>query len=120
MATSSSNTQKHSNNLETFTLIWLDSLVNTSQDNIDTKVLLRKAINRLKTFENSEKCVEYIRSIPREHIVLIVSGRLGQVVVPIIHRFPQLIAIYVYCSDIKRNEEWSKKFSKVNFYFKNI
>jgi hypothetical protein len=119
MATPSS-TRKQ-NNLEPFTLIWLDSLVNTSQDNIDTKLLIRKSINNLKTFEDSEKCVEYIRSLSREHFVLIVSGRLGQVVLPVIHRFPQLISIYVYCSDIQRNKEWSKKFSKVkNFYFKTI
>jgi hypothetical protein len=112
MATASN--LKQGQNLETFALVWLDGLVNRSQDNIDTKVLLRKAINRLKTFDDTDKCVEYIRSLSRERVVLIVSGRLGQEVTPRIHPFPQVIAIYVYCSDIKRNEEWARHFIKVN------
>ena len=100
-------------NLETFILVWLDRLVNISQENIDTKILLRKTINHLKTFEDSAKCIEYIRSLSREKVVLIVSGRFGHEVVPVIHRFPQLVAVYVYCSDKKRNEALAKKFMKV-------
>ncbi|CAF3965293.1 unnamed protein product, partial [Adineta steineri] len=88
-------------NLETFTLVWLDSLVNISQENIDTKVLLRNAINNLQAFDDSDKCVEYIQLVSEERIVLIVSGRLGREVVPRIHQLPHLIAIYVYCTDKK-------------------
>ncbi|CAF0792530.1 unnamed protein product [Rotaria sp. Silwood1] len=102
-----------SQNLETFILIWLDSLVNISEDNIDTKKLLRKAITYVIPFDDSEKCMEFIRSNSHERIVLIVSGRLGQMLVPRIHEFSQLIAIYVYCSDKKRNEQWAKNFIKV-------
>lgn len=103
-----------SQNLETFRIIWLDSLVNVSQENIDTKRLLRKAVNRLKTFEDSDLCIDYIEFLSDERIILIVSGRLGQITVPIIHHLPQVLAIYVYCSDKKRNEEWARKYLKVN------
>ncbi|CAF3834511.1 unnamed protein product [Adineta steineri] len=100
-------------NLETFTLVWLDSLVNISQENIDTKVLLRNAINNLQAFDDSDKCVEYIQLVSEERIVLIVSGRLGREVVPRIHQLPHLIAIYVYCTDKKRNEEWANNYMKI-------
>jgi hypothetical protein len=101
-------------NHEKFILFWLDSLVNKSQENIDAQKLLRKAINRLKTFQDKDKCMEYIRTLYNERIVLIVSGRLGQEVVPIVHRCRNLIAIYVYCLDKQRNEEWANKFTKVD------
>ncbi len=115
----SSNIIQHQN-LEILTPIWLDSLVNSSQNNIDTKVLLRKAINRLKKCQDCNKCIEYIRHLSRERVVLIVSGRLGEEIVLIIHHFSQLIGIYVYCSDKKRNEEWANKLLRVNFKIKNL
>ncbi|CAF1128439.1 unnamed protein product [Rotaria sordida] len=100
-------------NLDTFILIWLDSLVNISEDNIDTKKILRKAITYVVSFDDTEKCLEFIRSHSQEKIVLIVSGRLGQILVPRAHQFSQLIAVYVYCSDKKRNEQWAKDFIKI-------
>ncbi len=105
----SSNIIQHQN-LEILTPIWLDSLVNITQDNIDTKVLFRKAINRLKKSQARDKSIEYIRYLSREHVVLIVSGRLGEEIVLLIHHFSPLIGIYVYCSDKKRNEEWANNF----------
>lgn len=101
-------------NLETFVLIWLDSLVNRSTDNVEAKVLLRRIINRLVTFDKMDDCIEYIENHDNERIVLMVSGRLGQETVPIIHDIPHLVAIYVYCLDKKRNEAWAKNFFKVN------
>ncbi|CAF1602222.1 unnamed protein product [Rotaria magnacalcarata] len=100
-------------NLETFMLIWLDSLVNKSEDNIDTKILLRKTINRLVAFEDMDKCIEYIKDQDEERIVLIVSGRLGQQAVPALHHLAHLIAIYVYCGDKKRHEIWTKEYIKI-------
>ncbi|CAF0978523.1 unnamed protein product [Rotaria sp. Silwood1] len=48
-----------------------------------------------------------------DHIILIVSGRLGQIIVPKIAQLQQIILIYVYCQDKKANEQWGKQFSKV-------
>ncbi|CAF1394223.1 unnamed protein product, partial [Rotaria sordida] len=68
-------------NLETFSLIWLDASVNDTQENIDAQRQLRKLINFLKTFEDADKCEQYIRSLPKDdRIVFIVSGRFGVIV----------------------------------------
>ncbi|CAM2707144.1 unnamed protein product [Rotaria socialis] len=100
-------------NLETFILIWLDSLVNKSEDNIDTKMLLRKTINRLVAFDDMDRCIEYVKDHDEERIVFIVSGRLGQQAVPVLHHLAHLVAIYVYCGDKKRNEIWTKEYMKI-------
>ena len=112
MTTASNNVQ--SKNPDKFVLVWLDSLVKLSQDNIDTTAVLKKLVSRLLTFDHKENCAKYIQSLPDETFVLIVSGRLGQEIIPYIHELPQLIAIYVYCSDKKRNQIWAKNFIKVN------
>jgi len=104
-------------NLETFSLLWLDASVNDSQENIDAQQQLRTSINYLKTFEDGDKCEEYIRSVPKDdRIVLIISGRFGEIIVPRIHSLRQISSIYVYCKDKKRHEAWANEFKKVNEY----
>lgn len=106
---------KSSDNLETFSLIWLDATVNTSRENINAQTDLRNIINYLKPFDNSEKCEKYIRKSQKsDRIVLIVSGGLGKEIVPRIYKLQQVCAIYVYCMNKKKNKEWADQYSKVN------
>jgi hypothetical protein len=51
-----------------------------------------------------------------DRIVLIISGRFGEILVPRIHSLRQVSSIYVYCKDKKRNEPWANQFKKVNKY----
>ncbi|CAF1393546.1 unnamed protein product, partial [Rotaria sp. Silwood1] len=48
-----------------------------------------------------------------ERVVMVVSGRLGQAIVPSIHKIRQIISIYVYCIDKERNKQWAVNFPKV-------
>ena len=101
------------NNLETYSLIWLDASVH-SQENIDAQEKFRSSINHLKTFEQSDQCEQYIRSFSSlDRIVFIVSGRLGQQLVPRIHQLRQISSIYVYCMDKQRHQQWANQFKKV-------
>ncbi|CAF4556209.1 unnamed protein product [Rotaria socialis] len=49
---------------------------------------------------------------------MIVSGSLGQNVVPLIHAMPQLVAVYVFCEDFSCHKQWTRKLSKVKGVFK--
>lgn len=100
-------------NLETFSLLWLDSNVHKTQDNITSQVILREAINFLQIFDKADDCEESIRKIKYEKVVLIVSGRLGRETVPRLHDLPQLNSVYVYCFDKIGNKQWADKYSKV-------
>jgi hypothetical protein len=108
-------------NLESFTCLWLDRTVNSAEDNIETQKELRQIINDLRTFENIDKCEQYIRQITEEKVVLIVSGGFGQQIVPRLHDLPQFSACYVFCQNKKLNEEWAKNYHKVKssnkFYY---
>ncbi|CAF5094588.1 unnamed protein product, partial [Rotaria sp. Silwood1] len=107
-------------NLETFSLLWLDGSVNKS-DNLHAQEELRTTIHQLKTFEKPDKCLEYIYNVPKEdRIVLIVSGQLGRSIVPNIHSIEQLLSIYIYCYDQNSNEQWSSKYRKVKAVVTNV
>ena len=102
-------------NLETFSLLWLDASVNNCQENIDAQHQLRTSINFLRTFEDVDQCEAYIRSKSKDdRIVLITSGRLGHIIVPRNHSLRPLSSIYVYCKDKKINEAWANQYKKVS------
>ncbi len=99
--------------LETFSIFWLDGSVNNSENSAAQKKL-RSIINQVKTFEDPEEFVDRIRRItPGDLTVLIVSGQLGRIVVPEIHHLRPVSSIYVYCMNRAANEKWSRTYSKV-------
>lgn len=101
-------------NIEVYTLIWLDKYANDSQETIAAQKYLRLAINYFKIFKTSVECVNYIKKSSKDRrFVLIVSGRLGQEAVPEIHDCQQVSAIYVYCLDRAKNEQWAKQYRKI-------
>jgi hypothetical protein len=101
-------------NLETFSLLWLDASVNQTEDNRHAQEELQTIFNQLKTFDDANQCEQCIKSVPVEdRIVLIVSGQLGREIVPRIHSLEQVLSIYIYCQDVKSNEQWSIQYSKV-------
>ncbi|CAF5027873.1 unnamed protein product, partial [Rotaria magnacalcarata] len=84
-----------SKNLETFYLLWLDASVNKTEENVEAQQYLRTSINYLETFENDKQSECYIQSLSSDdRVVLIVSGQLGQIIVPHIHSLRQLSSIY--------------------------
>ncbi|CAF1349105.1 unnamed protein product [Rotaria sp. Silwood1] len=98
---------------EIFCIIWLDDNT-TAKDNRDTEQNLRSIINRLKKFQDIARCQKYIEERSQnERLLMIVSGRLGSEIVPSIHKFRQVISIYVYCMDIIGHKKWANKFTKV-------
>ncbi|CAF3294366.1 unnamed protein product [Rotaria socialis] len=110
---SSSIVPANNQNFEIFSLIWLDQDVESQYiQNAENK--LRSNINLIKKFLYVKKCQQYVEDLsPADRVVMIVSGGLGQQIVPSIHKLRQVISIYVYCMNKERNKRWSKYFTKV-------
>lgn len=101
-------------NLETYSLVWLDKSVNESKDNRQAQTRLRSAINHLLTFEDEQACVNHLEAVSADdQVILIVSGQLGQIVVPKIVELQPILAIYVYCFRRDAYEAWARTYSKV-------
>jgi plasmid stabilization system protein ParE len=106
--------QSKDDNLETFSLIWLDAKVNKTRDNRRAQQKLRHIINHIKIFKDQQQCEQYILLLsPQDRVVLIVSGQCGRQLVPQIHQLRQISSIYVYCMDKEGNEQWAKDYTKV-------
>lgn len=99
---------------EDFALYWLDENVHHSDDNQRVWQELRQLVRCSQAFDDYSECEHAVRSFAQDkRLVLIVSGRLGERLVPGIHHLPHVAVIYVYCMDRQRNEQWSREFLKV-------
>jgi hypothetical protein len=74
----------------------------------------RSLANYVKVFHNVSNCRHYIETRKNENIVLIAASYLGQIIMPNIHPLSQLTAVYIYCSDERKTEEWTKCYTKVS------
>jgi hypothetical protein len=118
MAGPEGNKKETKENLETYSLIWLDGSVNNSQQNIRAQKKLRTSIHHLLTFEDDQKCLQHIQSLTdHDRVVLMVSGRLGEIIVPKIAHLRQVTSVYVYCIFVETHKQWAEDFSVVNSCF---
>ena len=103
------NTLDHAddNNLEIFSLFWLDALINKDESR-KTQAQLRTVINHVKTFQDPMDLLHCIQhSSSDDRIILITSGQLSQNVIPQIHSQMQVVSIYIYCMNkIYYEEQW--------------
>lgn len=98
--------------LETFYLIWLDA---NPAETSNTEQKLRCIVNHLKKFQDVQLCQNFIEKRSKnDRLIMIVSSRLGQKIVPHIHHLRQVISIYVYCMNKTYSKEWASKYKKVS------
>ena len=101
-----------------FSVVWLDQTIEKHRKSQDTRTLLsHKVGGHLKTFDDSDRCVDYITSAHGKRIFLITSGAFGSLIVPLIFQLPQIQNIYVFCIDRKRAEGWAGQCKKVTGIF---
>ena len=123
-ATTVRRTGTHSNRpriVQNYLLVWLDADATTSnEDSQHTLEQLRTTVNEVNTFSEPEQCLTFLQGIRVEKVFLIVSGSLGRDVVPRIHPMAQVDAIFIFCGDKSRHEEWVKKWPKVKGLYTQI
>ena len=107
--------------LQNFHLIWLDN--NIDDNNTDcrnTIMQLQRIINTINTFTNGEECVEFLENMQNDKAYIIISGTLGQQIVPCIHNMSQVDSIFIFCSNKAYHEQWIKDWSKIEGVFTEI
>jgi hypothetical protein len=101
----------HDENLEYFSLIYLD---NTIEKKKFLHQQFRRIINYLKIFSNQFDCEEYLKRITNdEYIIFIVNDQLGKQIIQHIHHFEQIFSIYIYSPNQNIDQTWINQFPKV-------
>ena len=100
--------------VQNYVLVWVDAGIDQSnKDNQNTLAQLRSVVNDVTICTQSDQCIQFLNSIDDEKAFVIISGSLGQHLVPDIHAMPQLDAIYIFCRDKSRHEQWAQNWTKI-------
>ncbi|CAF3583222.1 unnamed protein product [Rotaria sp. Silwood1] len=95
-------------------LIWLDANINESEDDYKAALHeLRCIIASVATFTDVRECLDFLSKIKNKKVVMIVSGSLGQQIIPEIQEWPQLESVYVFCGNQSIHEKWARQIPKV-------
>jgi tetratricopeptide (TPR) repeat protein len=102
-------------------LIWLDNNIDdNSTDCRNTITQLQCAVNTINTFTDGEDCIQFIDSMGDEKACMIISGSLGQKIVPRVHQMSHVDSIFIFCDSQQYHEQWAKAWSKIKGVFTEI
>jgi tetratricopeptide (TPR) repeat protein len=102
-------------------LIWLDQNIDdNSADCRNTITQLRRTVNTINTFTDGEECIHFLDNMDNEKVCMIISGSLGQHIVPRVHNMSQVDSIFIFCGNKKHHEQWTKDWSKIKGVFTEI
>ena len=104
------------NDLPKYTIIWIDENINDTEENLVIQEKLKSGINQIKAFNSLDAGVDYLTDVEKQTIVLIICNTYGCHIIPYIHEFTQLKAIYVHCLDKKISTNLSKNYDKVSIF----
>ncbi|CAF1509583.1 unnamed protein product [Rotaria magnacalcarata] len=96
-----------SRNGENFIIVWLDSNMKESKEKTQHGInQFGQVINSIRTFTDSDQCMNFIRDIKDEKIFLIISDGLSQSFVQLVEKTIQLISIYIYSNHKLKQKQW--------------
>ncbi|CAF1483075.1 unnamed protein product, partial [Adineta steineri] len=102
-------------------LIWLDSNIDeTNHDCQNTITKLRRAVNDIHTYTNGDQSLGFIQTVVDKKVCMIISGSLGQHIVPRVHNMSQVDSIFIFCGNKKYHEQWTKDWPKIKGVFTDI
>ena len=102
-------------------LVWLDENIDEQSNSYCESVAhLRYEINTVGIFTDSEECIDFLGDIADEKACMIVSGSVGQKIVPLVHNMPQVNSIFIFCENENFHQEWIKHWSKITGIFTTI
>jgi tetratricopeptide (TPR) repeat protein len=108
--------------IQNYLLIWLDGSIDVknNEDCRNTIDKLRQVMNTVEIFTRQDECIDFINNIKEVKIFMICSGALGQITVPLVHNKQQVNAIYIFCGNKTRHEQWIQQWSKVQGVYTDI
>ncbi|CAF2109770.1 unnamed protein product [Rotaria magnacalcarata] len=118
------NTSRNSlpNHIQNFSLVWLDSSIDdvSNADTSNTISRLQELVNTINTFSDADRCISFLTSTEGENILLIISGALGEIIVPTVHDMTQIHSMYVFCRNASKHKQWAQRWPKVRGMFTEI
>ena len=107
--------------IQNILLVWVDAKIDENTSDCQNTIgHLRRTVNTIHTFVDEQECLRFLEDMADEKVCVIISGVLGQQIVPRVHNMFQVDSIFIFCSNKNYHEEWAKDWSKVKGVFDEI
>ena len=111
----------NSHKVRNVNLVWLDANINKSTNDCqNTITYLRRTVNNIHIFTDSQECLQFLADMANEKTSIVISGSLGQQVMPRVHNLSQVDSIFIFCSNKNYHEGWVKDWPKIKGVFTEI
>ncbi len=103
-----------------FKIIWVDENIGNFENQGYARVLKEKfnGLTDVDTVRNYNEAIQLIWNTV--YAIIIVSGALGQSLVPQVHNLKTVRKIGVFCMNKEKHKKWAAKFRKVKFVSTNF
>ncbi|UJR25108.1 hypothetical protein I4U23_006467 [Adineta vaga] len=102
-------------------LVWLDKTININDTDCQHTInQLQQVISNIDMFIDENECVEFLETITNNKACIILSGSLGQHIVPCVHDKSQVDSIFIFCKNKTYHKEWVKKWPKIKGVYTSI
>ncbi|CAF4739684.1 unnamed protein product [Rotaria sp. Silwood1] len=101
---------------EDFTVVWFDQHMDEIENQEDveiTKGLLRQLDYYVLFFTKPDLCINYIKSVSKENIFLIISGSYAVEHLDKMHSFKQIDSVFIFCFCEEKYLHLQEKYSKI-------
>lgn len=118
----SNNANPLARNVQNFLLVWLDANIDTdnNSDCRHTITQLQKIVHTIHRFTDHNQCIHFLADIKDEKVLMIISGALGEIIMPDIHDMSQIYSIYIFCQNESKHKQWAQNWSKIKGVFTEI
>ncbi|CAF0840807.1 unnamed protein product [Adineta steineri] len=102
-------------------LIWLHNNINNNNADCNNTIKqLKRVVNNVNTFTDGNQCIEFIQTITKNKICMIVSDSLGKHIMPHIHDMYQVETIFIFSNHRRWRKRSAKQWSKIKGIFTDI
>src|SRR4051812_22596561 len=100
--------------VESVLIIWVDAKLHPEghfdHDTQHSITTLQQLANSIKLFDRCETCIDFLADeLKEEKVFLIVSGTMGEHLIPRVKHDIRLDSIYIFCWKKSKHEQWACK-----------
>jgi tetratricopeptide (TPR) repeat protein len=103
-----------------FVCVWLDNQTDQSRDSIKAQTVLKTVVNSFRSFNDLNKCIDFIINIKNAKIIFITLDILAENILPIVHFCEQIHSIYIFISETLIHKQWTKDYQKIKGVLNDI
>jgi len=112
---------------KSYTFVWCDASIGTQNEGYEDDIKntikhIARIVNQnrqlVHTFNELNACREFITQV--DNVCLIISGAMGEQLVPTIHNLEQIHSIYIFCYNKARHDLWASHYQKIRGVFTDI